>query len=164
VGTLDRFLPAYDVREVHAIELPCRPEHALAAALALPAAPDAIVRTLFRLRGLRARGTIAEAFPGLGFEELARSDTEIVLGCSGAPWRSRGGLRPFAEAGPGMVRIAFDFRAAPAAAGCRLSTETRVYATDDVARRAFARYWRSVRPFSGLVRRRWLAGVARSVS
>jgi hypothetical protein len=35
---------------------------------------------------------------------------------------------------------------------------------DDDARRAFRRYWFLVRPFSGLIRRRWLAAVARDLS
>jgi hypothetical protein len=42
-----------------------------------------------------------------------------------------------------------------------LYTETRVAAMDDRARRAFRRYWLVVGPFSGLVRRRWLAGAER---
>jgi hypothetical protein len=39
----------------------------------------------------------------------------------------------------------------------RLRTETRVLLTDEASRRAFARYWLVVKPFSGLIRRRWLA-------
>ena len=34
----------------------------------------------------------------------------------------------------------------------RLSTETRVHVSDPVSRRKFQRYWRVVRPFSGLIR------------
>jgi hypothetical protein len=33
-----------------------------------------------------------------------------------------------------------------------LSTETRVHIEDPGSRRKFARYWRVVRPFSGLIR------------
>jgi hypothetical protein len=42
-----------------------------------------------------------------------------------------------------------------------LRTETRVFAADAAARRAFGRYWLAVGPFSSLVRRRWLAASAR---
>ena len=42
-----------------------------------------------------------------------------------------------------------------------LVTETRVAPVDDAARRAFGRYWLLIRPFSGLIRRRWLAAAAR---
>jgi hypothetical protein len=44
--------------------------------------------------------------------------------------------------------------------GRLLTTETRIAAVDDAARRAFMRYWRIVGPFSGLIRRRWLRAIA----
>jgi hypothetical protein len=42
-----------------------------------------------------------------------------------------------------------------------LTTETRVLLTDDGSRRAFRRYWLVIRPFSGVIRRRWLAAIVR---
>jgi hypothetical protein len=53
--------------------------------------------------------------------------------------------------------MAFNFQVA---AG-ELTTETRVYLTDARARRAFAGYWLVIRPWSGWIRREWLAGVVR---
>jgi hypothetical protein len=44
--------------------------------------------------------------------------------------------------------------------GAQLSTETRIQAVDEAARRAFARYWRIVGPFSGVIRRRSLKHIA----
>ena len=64
--------------------------------------------------------------------------------------------RPFADARPGEVRVAVDVRPALSAGGGQLSTETRIAAVDERARRAFGRYWRVVGPFSGVIRRRWL--------
>ena len=72
-------------------------------------------------------------------------------------------IGPFADARCGTVRIATDLRATPVVGGCILSTETRIVAVDDAARRAFRRYWVVVGPFSGLVRRRWL-GAAREAT
>ncbi len=161
---IDRLLPEWDVHEVHAVVLPCAPERALRAVLALPVAPDPLVRLLLHLRGLGEGPTLGTAFRSRGFETLAQSETEIVAGAAGMPWRRRGGLRPFREAGPGTVRMTIDFRAESHPKGCRLSTETRIAAVDDSARRAFRRYWRIVGPFSGLIRRRWLAAVRRSLS
>ncbi len=132
-------------------------------ALALPIASDPIVRALLRLRGLGTGGTIGDALAGMRFEELARTPTEVVVGFSGRPWRPRGEVAPFADAEPGTVRVATDFRAEPAASGSRLTTETRIAAVDDEARRAFRRYWLVVRPCSGLIRRRWLRAIARSM-
>jgi hypothetical protein len=54
-----------------------------------------------------------------------------------------------------------DLRASSAPGGSRLETETRVYLTDAASRRRFACYWLVVRPFSGAVRRSWLAAARR---
>jgi len=153
-------MPEFDWHETHAAELTCSPEHALATMLALPVASGPLVRLLLRLRGLGRGPAIGESFERLGFETLARSPTEIVAAAAGTPWRRKGGLRSFDDAGPGTVRMAIDFRAEPLPGGCRLSTETRIAAVDDAARRAFGRYWRVVGPFSALIRRRWLAAAA----
>lgn len=175
--TLDATLPQFDVHEVHSIVLPCSPERALELALSAPAAPDRVVAALFRLRGLRHGTTIQGLFEGMGFETILAKTThpetthpettgdpptELVVAAAGTPWRLRGGLQPFADARPGMVRMAADIRAVPAAGGCILSTETRVQGVDAEARRAFRRYWLVVGPFSGVIRRRWLQAVARA--
>ncbi|MDX6476457.1 MAG: hypothetical protein QOH95_1968, partial [Gaiellaceae bacterium] len=81
---------------------------------------------------------------------------EVVVGAAGTPWRPSTGLHPFAEARPGTVRVVTNFLAD----GAQLSTETRIAAVDEAARRAFGRYWRVVGPFSALIRRRWLKQIA----
>jgi hypothetical protein len=154
---IDDILPRFDVHEVHSVSLLLPPDDAIAFALATPVAGDPIVRTLFRLRGLKGEGSIAEALTAIGLRELARADGEIVFGAAGTPWRPGGGIHPFGTARPGQVRIVTDFRAD----GERLTTETRVAAVDDRARRSFLRYWRVVGPFSALIRRRWLAQIAK---
>lgn len=154
---IDEVLPHYDVHEVHSARLRLPPAQAIAAALAAPVAGDVLVRSLFRLRGLNAHGTLAEAFAKLGFEELVRRDDAIVFGGAGAPWRPTTSMRRFADAQPGYVRLAIDFRAD----GELLTTETRIAAVDEQARRAFRRYWRVVGPFSAVVRRRWLVAIVR---
>jgi hypothetical protein len=163
VPALDSILGEFDWRERHQRRVATSPEQAVAAFLESPAAPDLVVRILFRLRGLRADATIADAFARMGFVELYRSPGDLVVGASGTPWRPRGGIRPFAASDPGTVRMATDIRAEPVPGGCVLSTETRIAALDDEARRSFGRYWRIVGPFSALIRRRWLAAAARSV-
>ena len=145
---LDTALPRFDVHEVHMISLPCSPERAVELVLSAPAAPDRFLAALF---------------DRMGFDILTQTATEVVLAASGAPWRLSGGIRPFAAAGPGMVRVAADLRAIPAAGGCVLSTETRVQAVDDRSRRAFRLYWLVVGPFSSLIRRRWLRAVEAAV-
>ena len=163
MAAIDRFLPEWDINEVHETVLDVSPEQALAAVLAGPAAPG-VVRLLFRLRGLKTTGSIESVFLGMGFEPLAREAGEVVFGAAGRPWRPRGTISPFGDASAGNVRMVANFLAEPLADGrTRLSTETRVAAVDDGARRAFRRYWRLVGPFSALIRRRWLAAVRRSL-
>ena len=165
MSRLDEFLPHYDVRERHERRVPATPELALAAALGVPVAPDGIVRTLFRVRGLPGGGSVQGALRSIGFEPLVEEPDCIVLGAAGRPWSPRSKLTAFEKAGPGLVRIVFDITATPAGEGASiLATETRVAAMDDRARRAFRRYWFAVGPFSALIRRRWLAAAGRALS
>ena len=157
VSAIDDLLPAYDAREVHSVRLALPSAEAIELALTTPIAADPFVRLLFRLRGLHARGTIGEALVHLGLAEVERRDGEVVFAGSGTPWRPGGVIRPFGEATGGNVQIATNFLAD----GAQLSTETRIQAVDEAARRAFRRYWRVVGPFSALIRRRWLAQIAR---
>jgi hypothetical protein len=92
----------------------------------------------------------------------------VLVGGVLSPWRLRGGHRPVASAEelrsfatPGWVRVAMAFTATADAAGSRLATETRIAATDAVARKRFARYWRVIGPFSGITRREMLAAIKR---
>jgi hypothetical protein len=152
MAAIDDVLPHYDAHEVHSIVC----ARSLDEALATPVAADPFVRLLFRLRGLPTNGTIADLFARMRFAELARTEHEVVFGASGTPWRLGGEIRPLADARPGTVRIAANFLIE----GGRLSTETRIDAVDDAARRSFLRYWRIVGPFSALIRRRWLRTIA----
>ena len=152
MALIDDVLADYDVHELHSVAS----TRSIDEALATPVAADPVIRALFRLRGLSTDGTIGELFARMHFEELARDDSEIVVGVSGTPWRRGGRIRTFSAAGPGTVRVVVNFRTD----GSRLSTETRIGAVDDDARRSFLRYWRVVGPFSALIRRRWLRFIA----
>jgi hypothetical protein len=158
MAAIDDVLPRFDVHEVHSVALRLPPGEAIALALSAPVAADPVVRLLFRLRGLDAGcGSIAAALARLGLRELARSHGEVVFGAAGTPWRRGGRIRAFADARAGQVRLLIDLRAD----GETLTTETRVEAVDATARRPFLRYWRIVGPFSALIRRRWLAQIAK---
>ena len=132
----------WDHREYHERHVERPPEEALAAGLAVPAELDRIVATLFRLRGLDARGkSLEQLFSPPWAEQLERTGTSFVA-------RVNRLTRP---------EIVFDLRARPSVAGSVLSTETRV--SGGGAR--FRLYWLVVRPFSGLIRRRWLTAAAK---
>ena len=164
MSRLDEFLPEYDARERHERNVPGTPELAVAAALGTPVAPDALVRTLFRLRGLPGGGSVLGALRAIGLAPLVEEPDCVVLGAAGRPWSPRSRLVAFEKAGAGQVRIVFDISATAAGDGRSvLATETRVAAMDAGARRAFRRYWLAVGPFSALIRRRWLAAAERAL-
>lgn len=69
-------------------------------------------------------------------------------------------LRAFDEAG--WLKFGMEWTLSPVAGGRTLvETTTLCEATDEVARRRFARYWAVIRPFSGLIRRDLLGVVDR---
>ena len=173
---LDRILPEFDVRSRHAIEIDAPAERVERAARAYRLDSSPIVRLLLRLRGLGGRaGTIRDAMGGAGFSVIAeKEDEEIVLGVAGRFWavRERGALvrTPDEEAfrrfhRPGCAKAAMTFRIDPIGAErTRLSTETRVLCGDAAARRRFKLYWTLIGPFSGLIRREMLRGIAKSAT
>ena len=117
------------------------------------------------VRGLPARvtgkaeevpPTLALADGGLpGWVILGeRPGSEIAFGAVGVFWRpqiewhdvARDDFATFAE--PGFGKIACNFSVRPYGEGATLlSYECRTATTDEESRRAFARYWRLIRPF-----------------
>lgn len=160
---LDEALPVWHHVERHGLYVEASTDRALAAVHEVSAAEMPAGRLLLRLRGLRPAqaGPLVDAMVAGGFARFG--DDVLVL--VGKPWSVRGGLRrvddfvTFDE--PGYAKMAVDFTAVPDGTGTRLATETRVLLTDPASRRRFAAYWLVVRPFSGLVRRSWLAAAKR---
>src|SRR5262249_37688667 len=91
---------------------------------------------------------------------------EIVFGtvlCRRLPGLSKLSAPAFAALSePGFCKAVMDFRVAPEEGGVvRLTTETRVFALGDSARRKSAAYWRLIYPGSALIRREWLEAIRR---
>lgn len=183
---LDAFVPRWHFRERHALDIPAPAEDVWAALMAVTPGEVALLGPLFALRTLPARlllrpvrsydpalpllALAQESWPG--FVRLAeRVPREIVLGTWGRFWklweREDERLPPVTPEGfsvtapPCAVKAVIAFTIEAAAAGVRLTTETRVLATDGAAWRRFAPYWVLIRPGSGLLRRNWLAAVRR---
>ena len=163
---VDRFAPTPDFAERHEIEIPASPDVVWAAwqgmALAEPPRP---VRWLFAARGLIARlrhGHTHRDLPDVFIPLAEDRPREIVEGVVGRWWamgahKNRADIdgpdafQAFAEPGYGKGVIAIRFvEAAPGRT--RVTSETQVICTDAAARRAMARYWPLIRPFSGLIR------------
>ncbi len=79
--------------------------------------------------------SLEQFFPASGFTVLERTPTTFVVQLERRVW------------------IVAGFWADAASGGARLATETRAARLD--------LYWLAIRPFSGLIRRRWLIATAK---
>ena len=175
---LDEFLPDYEVNEIHSTRVAAPPDAVMAAVRSLTAREVPVIVGLMALRGVpallrgrrpRAReGTILEGFLRSGFVTLADRPHELVVGSVGRFWRASAEVRrvsadafaAFRE--PGYAKAAFNMHAQPSpSGGTLLTTETRIQATDDHARRSFRRYWLLIHPGSAAIRRAWLRAIRR---
>jgi len=173
VVRIDDLLPEWHFGERHRHATTAPAADLLAGVERVTWAEVPVMRTLMLIRSagrlvLRPDRPIVEDMAGLGFMMLARTDDELVAAAIGRPWKPAGGGPRLADqpdperffidfAAPGWAKMVINFSLSPA----ELTTETRVLLTDDRSRRAFRRYWLLVRPFSGLIRRQWLAAIAR---
>jgi hypothetical protein len=108
---------------------------------------------------------------GAGFVRLAEEEPhELVVGAAGRFWTlapgqcvpldGPEGFRRFDA--PDHVKTTLDFRIQELGPGrCRVTTETRIAATDASARRKFGLYWSVIYPGSALIRRMWLRAIKR---
>ena len=178
---LDEAMPEWHFNELHHADLGVGPERAHAALLVLDARDILLTRVLLNLRELPARvrggqpeikGALVDAMEATGFRRLAHEPgEEIVWGIVGRfwhPWQNLDAAQPsdldafrgYAE--PGHAKAGWNFRFDALPGGrTRVTTETRICATDDAARHSFGRYWLLIRPGSGLIRRDLLRALRR---
>lgn len=165
-GLIDRFLSEHQFSEHHARRIPAPADQVYAALWTVDFSRSLAIRWLFEMRGLgqrirrddgRLRIRVAD-FLAAGFLLLAEQPgVEVVFGQTWGPTRVADATQFLALSAAGHVKIAMNFLLRPEGRETVLSTETRVLTTDPVTRRAFARYWFVVGPFSALIRRRMLA-------
>ena len=143
--SLDAYLPSYEYSTRHEVAVRADAEGVDRALREVIFKDVPLVRALLFARGLGLRratdNVLATMIPRATVLEDVRGEG-MVVSLTGHFWRVRGrGPEPPADA-------VVDFRARPGS----LSTETRVHIPDPKSRRRFERYWRVVRPFSGLIR------------
>lgn len=178
---LDIFLPAYEFQEFHEIRVNAPAERVYEAALGVTAGEIRLFQALTWLRSPQLPGgrprpvsilnapadrPILDVATSWEFCKLVEAPgVEIVVGM--AVIRPRGTPPVSEPAGfltsePGYALAAMNFRVEEEKEGwCRLTTETRVHATDTVSRRRFAAYWRLIYPGSSLIRYGWLRAIRR---
>lgn len=128
-----------------------------------------IIRVLFWLRGMPSSEISIRGLEKICFIELERAENdEIVIGLIGQFWKSNGNLQKF-EPGefipfnkPNFLKAVWNFKIDEESDSCSLSTETRVFCTDEKSRRRFSRYWFFVKPFSGLIRMEILRAIKKA--
>jgi hypothetical protein len=174
---LDDFVPEYQFAEAHDIVVQASAARIYEAVQAVTAREVAFFRTLTWIRraGRPRPESILNPPPDepllavatrTSFISLAElPDREALVGIPvivPRGWRPDGRLTPaaFRELRqPGFALAAMNFRIEKVEAGCRLTTETRIFATDVVASRQFAVYWRLIYPGSAFIRRMWLRAI-----
>jgi len=139
---LDAYLPEYEFSERHRIRIAAAPARIDTVVREIAAEDVAVLRLLFRLRRLGRPAPARRPFVEHGRRLEDAPGEGLIVGLEGDFWRLRGSGRG------SSCSAVIDFRAADGG----LTTETRVHVADPAARRKFARYWRVVRPFSGLTR------------
>jgi hypothetical protein len=126
---------------------------------------------MVRSAGLRSARPVAMVDEGPVVAVAVEPERRWVGGRIGKPWRPVPSLAPdprsledlaaFDE--PGWLKFGIEFVLEPLGADRTVvTTSTLCVATDELAHRRFTRYWRLIRPFSGLLRLDMLAALARS--
>ncbi len=175
---LDAIVPAWQFAEQHELRIHATPSRVMEEVRRVTAREIALFRLLAWIRSPRppwqaapasilappADAPILEVALRSGFVLLAEDPgREIVFG-SLVVRPHRLGRPPspedFSRAEPGWARAVMNFRVSEDGGGwTRLTTETRVFATDGGARRRFAAYWRLIYPGSSLIRVTWLRAI-----
>lgn len=176
---LDGFVPTYQFQERHSVDIRASPDAAYRALRSVSADEVAFFRTLTFIRRMGHAGPesilnapekqpLLDVATRTSFLLLAEEPgREIVVGTlvvapRGFAAKSRPTRDDFRRlAAPGFAKAAMNFRVEAQGSGARVTTETRVFATDAASARRFAAYWRVIYPGSALIRRGWLAAVRR---
>ncbi|MDF1505397.1 hypothetical protein [Roseisolibacter sp. H3M3-2] len=161
---LDAAMPRWHFHERHALRVAADPAAVDRAIRAVTADEIALYRTLTWIRRLGRRGppSLLDAPAGMPMLDLAtRTGFRVIADAPGRAVVLRVAL-PTHRAPVRLAHAAIDFRVdRDARGGSVVTTETRVFAPEPAARRAFARYWRVIHPGSALIRRGWLAAIRR---
>jgi hypothetical protein len=175
---LDEILPRYHFAEHHERHIRATPAQVWRALHEVTAADIRFFRTLTAIRRFGRPGpedilnapahrSILDVALSTTFVSLAAdTNREVVIGTTviapaGATGpRTPDEFRTVTALGFAVAAMNFRIESQPGG-GSLLTTDTRVFATDALSRRRFARYWSLIYPGSALIRRQWLAAVDR---
>jgi len=174
---LDEFAPAWQFHEVHTRRIPAPPDRVFDAIRRVRADEIALFETLTWIRrgGCAAPRGVLNAVSDKPLLDVATESEfiwlalepprELVVGI--VVVRPAGDRRPatadlIKSPPPGFAVGTMNFLVTSDGPNASIvSTETRVSAGSDEARRRFAAYWRVIYPGSALIRRMWLRAIER---
>lgn len=175
---IDEFAPRFHFREHHTQVVAAPPDRVYAAIRSVSADQIALFNLLTAIRRLGRPGPesilnapnqkpILDVAVQTGFLLLSdHPPREVVLGT--VVVAPPGTARPSSFSGdafksltqPGFAKATMNFLVTDLGNGAsRVDTETRIFATDDVALRRFTTYWRIIFPGSAILRVTWLTAV-----
>lgn len=185
---LSDLLPEYRFGERHRRRVDLAIERVWPAALAVTQREVRLLGPLTAIRELPARlrvgarpdaaaadrplleGFVDEGFLPVRTDAAPHDGRAVVLFCAAGPFWSPtrdaalhlATVAEFVECTtPKVAKLAATLEAVDCGDHTELVTETRVAGTDAAANRAFGAYWCVIRGPSGLIRRSWLAAIAR---
>lgn len=126
-----------------------------------------LTHLLFQLRGINVpKGTNVSTPNQSNFILLEKvPDKGIVLGLVGQFWKLSGKLQHFDASefaslpDKGYAKAVWYFYLTPAASGTILTAETRIFCPDEHTLSKFKKYWKVVKPFSGIIRHNILKAI-----
>jgi hypothetical protein len=169
---LDRFMPVYEVREVHQTRVAAPAEVTYSAVEALDFQKSPLVKAIFTGREIimgstpvaRPAQSFLQEVRALGWRVLAEQPGRyLLMGAVTRSWEANVTFRglspeefPLFEA-PGYAKIVWIVAVEPVGLSASvIRTETRVSTTDAESRRRFRRYWSFLSPGILLIRREML--------
>lgn len=158
---LDEFAPAWQFRERHSTTVAAPPARVFEAIRSVRADEIRLFRTLtwIRRRGRRLPESILNAGDSTPIIDVALRTSFVRL--ADDPPRELVVATTIGTR-PRHSQATMNFLVRPNRdGGSIVSTETRVFAKTDAARRRFAVYWRVIYPGSALIRRMWLRAIKR---
>lgn len=173
---LDAFVPSFQFVELHEARVRATPDAVYRAVRAVRADEIRTFRTLTWIRSPRLpwrprRESIMDArqdpildvstrsgFVWLAEEPGHEAAVGAIVCCRPTRLSGADQFRGLTE--PGFAKAAMTFRIEDLGGGeCRVTTETRVFATDRRSRRRFGLYWAFIYPGSSLIRYGWVAAI-----
>ncbi len=167
---IDHFLPDFQFNKIHEITVHASAPEVYTAIKELDMSNSTMIRLLFRMRGLPATALTMKGSEEVGFVLLGEEpENELLLGLIGRFWKINGEIHKSDEQTfvrfrkPGFAKAAWNFNVRQLKANkTELSTETRIFCTDNSSYRKFRLYWFLIGPFSGLIRRKILSLIKKS--